>query len=341
MKFAIIVLSFLLAIPFIVAHGDHGNYVKPPYTCRLRDGNGGYCLRRLYKSDGNAWSSIDTLGNTIYFNLCGDLSTDVEGTTGCDPSAASCVYTSMGTYINAGRPTDDSLSLSVSESEDGEDSNIQFTYSNGDVCPNSESSEGESVNYQTIIQLTCDPTVANMSINSVNYNSTTCTVSVEASSMYACKRTGHWKGRGSHAWFLIFPLLCCCSICICIAACCRRHRRRCAQRKLEMNTYTAVPQQETIQSPQQPQFQPQQMMQPYIIPTQFPSQNSSQQFQPQYFQPSPYYVYMPQYPQQQQQNAVPVAPVIPLEETVIEQRENIVENDEKIARELQAKFDNE
>jgi len=346
MKLAIIVLCCLFVAPFVMGHWDKDS-VRPPYTCKIKTPNGKYCLRKLYKSSGNAWSAADSLGNTIYFNLCGDLSTDVEGTIGCDPTAASCVYTSLGTYINAGRPADDSLSATSYESSvEGEDNNIiQFSYSNGDICPNSDS------NYQTTIQLTCALNVSDISITSVNYNSTTCTVLIEANSMYACPRTGHYERHQSSSaslLFFLFPLLCCCTLCICVVACCRRMRRRCAQqqqqqkRQLEMNTYTAVPQQAPVQ---QQVVQPQQMMQPYIIPTQFPSSGqSSSQFQPQYFQPSPYYVYMPQYPvpyPQQNIQSEPVAPVIPLEETAIEQRESLVEIDERMARELQAKFDNE
>jgi len=107
------------------------------------------------------------------------------------------------------------------------------------------------------------------------------------------------------------------------------------QTQHELRTYTAVPQED----PTQPQQQQIQIPQPYIIPT---------QFQPQYFQPSQYYVYVPQYTQQQheqQQQVIPEfgvpSPAAPVIESVVEQREAQLDQDEKLARDLQAKFDNE
>jgi len=337
MKLGSLIVCLLLVLPLIVA-GDHKwkkdhKWNKAPFTCRASTDNGKYCLGRLYHQDGDAWSSSDELGNTFYFNFCGDLSSTSasDGTTAsCDPTASSCVKTSVGTFVNAGRPADDSLSIVADE----ESSVVELSYTNGDLCPTQD-----GVNYQTVIQLSCDPTGQDLLITSSNYNSSSCQVTILGVSKFACPRSGHWRRshEGPSIFAFLFPLCCCCSLCICIAACCRRRRRmmmQSQQTQHELRTYTAVPQEDPTQPQQQQQIQ---IPQPYIIPT---------QFQPQYFQPSQYYVYVPQYTQQQHQQQVipefgvpsPAAPVI---ESVVEQREAQLDQDEKLARDLQAKFDNE
>jgi len=326
MKLTIVILCLLLAVSFVA--GDRGKWRKTPYTCKIKTDQGKYCFGKLYKDSGNAWSGADSNGDIVYFNLCGDLSNEAEAssTPGCDPTAASCVLTADGTYINAGRPDDDSLAVSIEDN-----TTVQFNYSNGDACPSGFGT------YQTIIQLTCADD-QDLLITSVNYNATTCQVLVQGVSEYACPRQGHWGGRneGHGAPFFVFllPILCCCCACLCIARCCRR--RRCQRQQQTQANYTVVPQEEPAQT-QQPVAVPQ----PYIIPTQFQSQ-----FQPQYYQPNPYYVYVPQYgnpavPAPQPPVTTPVAPIIPLEDNSIEMRETQLDSDEKVARELQAKFDNE
>jgi len=324
MKITLIVLCLLLAVSFTA--GDRGKWRKTPYTCRIKTDQGKYCFGRLYKDSGNAWSGADSMGDIVYFNLCGDLSNEAEAsaTPGCDPTAAACLLTADGTYINAGRPDDDSLALSVEDN-----STIQFNYTNGDACPSGG-------NYQTIIQLSCADD-QDLLITNVNYNSTTCQVLVQGVSEYACPRQGHWgrgdgkEGHGAPFFVFLLPILCCCCACLCIARCCRR--RRCQRQQQTQANYSVVPQEEPTQQQQQPVAVPQ----PYIIPT---------QFQPQYFQPNPYYVYVPQYgnpavPAPQPPVTAPVAPIIPLEENTFEMRETQLDTDEKIARDLQAKFDNE
>jgi hypothetical protein len=54
----------------------------------------------------NAYAVKDDSGNTIYFNLCGDLGNLTEVSEfGCPSSAASCIYTESGDVLNGGLPT--------------------------------------------------------------------------------------------------------------------------------------------------------------------------------------------------------------------------------------------
>jgi hypothetical protein len=330
-------LCLLVLVPFILGHGhnrkrhqddDDGDVNEPPYDCKFKGPDGFYNLEPLYKNGGNAYSAIDNQGNTFFFNFCGDLSAEAEGSMGCDPSAAVCVLTSFGAYINAGRPSEEWVV--------GEDSNnVSITYTNGDSCVIGDVASP----YQTVLQMYCDDTTE-LNVTSVTYGN--CQVSINAVTMYACPQMGG-KSRHGGAGFMVIllPALCCCLSCLCVAACCRRRRRMCIQRKVEMGTYQPVPQ-EAPQAVAQPQVQqiPQPVVhapqypvapqlplsyQPYVVPMQY-------QFQPQYFQPPSYF-----YPQQQ----APVAPLEQANDAHIVNRENQVTDDEKIARDLQAQFDRE
>jgi len=111
-----------------------------------------------------------------------------------------------------------------------------------------------------------------------------------------------------------------------------------------MQGYQQVPLTETQNVQQnQPTVQPQ--LQPYVVPLALPQQ---QQFvmpsQFQYFQPPSYFGYPPV----TQTVPAPPAPQLPfvnnnnqVHDTHITIRENAIDQDEKLARELQAKFDNE
>jgi len=336
-----LLLCFLVLVPLILAHGKHRRNPnhedddddEPPFDCKFKGPSGFYNLEPLYKSGGNAYSVQDDQGNSFYFNLCGDLSLEDEASKGCDPNAAVCVMTSFGAFINAGRPSEEWVV--------GEDNNnVSITYTNGDSCLVGDVSSP----YQTLMQLYCADDDTEFNVTDVTYEN--CQVSINAVSKYACPQVGRRSHRRGGAGFLVvlIPAACCCVSCLCLAACCRRRRRMCRQRKTELATYQAVPQEVpqpvaqvhvqaqpvaqqsvpqypvSIQAPQVPMS-----YQPYVVPVQY-------QFQPQYFQPPSYF-----YPQQ----VTPVAPLEQANDTHIAVRENQVTDDEKIARELQAQFDRE
>jgi len=330
MKGITILLCLLLAAPFILAHDDD----EPPYDCKFKGPSSFYNLEPLYKNGGNAYSASDAQGNSYYFNFCGDLSEETESSVGCDANAAVCVATYFGSYLNAGRPSEEWVV--------GDDPNVVgITYVNGDTCKSALHATDTVTYYQTVLQLSCDSTAV-LNITSVGYSD--CQVTINATSQYACPKTGGRKAHQSSILVILLPALCCCCSCLCVVACCRRRRRMCKQQtELTSVSYQPVSQEipqpvAQVQAPQPvahtPQFSypaqaqaPQVPLayQPYVMPMQY-------QFQPQYFQPPSYF-----YPQQ----PTPVAPLEQANDSHIVNRDNQVSNDEQLAKELQAKFDRE
>jgi len=339
MKKVFFILAILFFVPTLLAHKEkgknnpHKHSGQAPYNCEFISSNGNkYDFSRLYKSQGNSYGVIDKKGDVIYFNLCGNLSQEHETSIGCDPSSAVCIQTSSKTFLSGGKPN--AAIWSEGEIPDS----VQVTYSNGDSCSSNQ-------NLQTTIVINCiEDGPENLVISTANY--TDCQITIQSSSIFACpKKHCNYSKHIGGAIMSVLMFLCCCSLFFCSCACIRR-RRQFRHRMSNPNipyqpvVHEFIPSQQSYIQPIQLQSVPQypaQSVSQYPVQSvpQYPNQPIS--FQPQYFQPSSLFSYPhpPQTPPQiRNQQVFPVS-------SFIEQREFIVDQDEKIARELQSKFDQE
>lgn len=309
----VFLVAFLCLLPFIYGQD---------YSCTINGGWANYDLTGLYKSSGNAYAGKDENGNIFYFNLCGTLQGLEEENLGCDPQASVCIQSETGVFFTAGRPGADWVQNSLS--------NVSINYNNGDLCA-SDNTNGY-VQIETTITLICSEDQSPFTIVAVNY--TDCAVNITALSSAACPKYEIHHRHVSGVLGFVLIALCVCASCLCICVCCRRRCRRnraCTRSKpVEMNSvaFHPIPQQPIQQVPQQMVAQPDQFVPMNMYPPQF------QPAPMQYYQP--YYVYPNM---QTQQN--PMVPFVQTNDHQLVQLETQADADEKLARELQAKFDNE
>lgn len=334
-KFAILLIALFVVSAICHKHhkdkhedDDDEDDRKGP-QCTLSSDYAYYDLSALSLTEG-AWSYTGADGNTYYFNFCGGVE---DSTSGCDDSAAVCVKTQYGNSLVAGRPYGD---WSVSDSE--YETQIYGTFY-GDSCTSSPDQT-----LTTVIQLSCSSDL--LTVYNVNY--TGCQVFIQALSSAACAQAPPTEEVVVFPFF--FSLICTLSLCLCCITCCFRSRRAkmLAQRKAcKKASYQKVPTQITVADAkpvQQPQV-PQQPMPYYYVP--YNNANSIQNVSAvpyPYYQPPMNGGYM--YPQFMY--AAPQAPeatLIPLDFASNSMEASRLaaqeKEDERLARELQEKFNQE
>lgn len=314
--------------------------------CMIDTTNGYYPLLELRKfPPGPAYSATDNKGNSYYWNFCATLRGLREVNLGCDESAAVCIAKPNGVYKTAGLP------IATYEAESSTDySVIKVKFSDGDVCVHGK-------NYSTEIQLSCAHGIG-FAVKSTTTSADGCQITIVAQSPSACKRyDSNTSTQVTVIPFVLFLfMLCSCGICIC--ACCRNRRaHKNKKMKTEMSNYPGVAYQNlnegpnnndnVIQVDQQPAvphvplFYPY----PYTSPVSFLQPPQEGGVPAPYMQaphPGMYYYYPNQQPVQYSQPLAPPPSSAVFEIDEVQSTHNgQLEQDERLARELQAKFDKE
>jgi len=326
--------SFLLLIGFVaIVFGQSASQS----TCQYTSSGGNYY--DLSSLSTPTFYVVETDSNgfeNLYFSICAPLSANGDcitslGESCCEGSAA-CLFSTNG--VNIGNWEDSLFSDLV-----GSDQGVEIIYSS----PNSTCDE-TGKKYKTSVRLVCDWDAA-YSISSVE-NPTACDTIITVNTSAACpvyvggsigyigesgvitvSRRVCFKTIGIIAAVVV-------GLCLCCVCCCVRRRRCMMRRRLQQQQQTAAVEltnvsfrssQPTQQIPQVPMPQYIQYVQQtpngpqyfYVQPQQQQQQQQiqPQQFQPQQFQPQQFPIVVPH---DQQLNA-----------------------DEKLARVLQAQFNQE
>jgi len=289
-----------------------------------------FSLSSLQKEVGYYTYTDPETGKIYLWNTCGSLNDY------CGANAAACISESgdLSTpdFTRAG--SIDSFSYSVYAEEDNQ--RIEVTFSDGDWC------EAYQTNRSITFVYSCDPYATEPQVTSLDTTDDCENVVLNINTVAACSMSDggsedifnhytrvYFRALMIFIWCSVglFALLCCC-------ACCALIRRRRCQRSGRCGYQRVTQQVELTQQPAQVSAKPT-----------APVLNQATQTVPQYpfamngmplqYVPAPqYYYYMPQgqTPAQQQ------PPVVPLAEA---QQDSQMEADEKLARELQAKFNHE
>lgn len=313
MKLFVAILA-ILAVAYSQDAPLCNNYVEA-------DSEFSYTLSTLRKDVGYYTYTDPNTGKIYMWNTCGSLDDY------CGANAAACISESgdlsVPDFTRAG--SIDSYSYNIYADE--EDERIEVTFSNGDWC------EAYQTNRSITFVYHCDESYTEAQVLSIDTSDDCENVVLDVYTNAACG-SGYAGGSDdifnhySRVYFRalmifiwcsvgLFALLCCC-------ACCALIRRRRCQRSGKCG-YNAVSQhveltQQVVQVPAKPTA---------------PVVNQATQTVPQY----PYFVPAPQYYYYMPQNQAPVQqpPVVPLEQV----HESQMDADEKLARELQAKFNQE
>jgi len=346
MRFAIALFCFIA-----LAYGQCTYSTYDPSTSLTYN----YDLSSLALSDGAYAYSFSDWNNSKYwiFNVCGNLDSAYNPYTyskvDCADDSAVCyqyTYNSYATYTSVGTYS----SAVYTDSMYGAGQGVAVTYQNNQlICGYSYA--------QSRFEFVCDASSYSPFVTSVQ--SSWCYDVITVHTAYACPTSGSGAGTGAteigtgfgtgisvhpnpgHHIKKTMPVgkivgmaigsfvgaAILCTICV---VCCVRRQQRCQQQRnqcqeLKNVSYSPVPQ-------QQPQQQPQPYMQPqFVAPQQYPAPSGPQAQIP-YPYPQYYFYAQPQQAVKPQPAAEPVAPLVKLEE---------VDNDEQLAKQLQAQFDKE
>jgi len=279
-----------------------------------------YDISDLYLYDGDTSYGIDDIEHASFwiFNLCGSLDELVNYfgiDSSCAPGSAACFQSSLSkseNWISAG-----SASSGVfGDSMYGVDQGVSVTYYTGDLC---ESPSGGYAYRQVRFELVCDQNTDGISTFGNTIISDGCYDTIIVNTSSACPSLNAVLGapslpadasavyEGRHFSFFMWlygPISAMALLCcICCARFCARRRQQC--KRQDTKIYEPVPQMVPVA--------------PQGTPNMIPLQN----FAPQY-----YY-----YPVQAAPQPAPAPKVAP--------REEQTNDDEALARALQAQFDQE
>jgi len=323
-QFVLLVVSYALLA--------HGTSIPCTYTS---SDNSFYDLTPLSRTDNVSPYKFSSKNGQLLYNICGNLIQNNP----CGLNSSVCFIPA-----GAGVPISEGSINSVEWSDDADDAQagVQLTYGNGDVCEFNENAAPTP--RKTVIQLKCQSDVES-NIVSVDQDSQPCKTIIEVQTRYACPSaivgTGEaggfedsWRSneaaRGDFFISLIVTAVAT-MLCICVCACirrrrCRSHCKRTQQQNLHSQTEMTVISQPLLSPPTSGvpsvSYAPAPYM-PYMQPTQY------------YYYPAP------------ATNAVsdsgllyPAPVPVPTSSADVSGDEQITA-DEKLARELQAKFNAE
>jgi len=355
MRFAIALFCFVALVC-----GQCTYYTTDPSTSISYS----YDLSSLALSEGFYAYSYSDWNNSKYwiFNVCGNLDSAYNPYTyskvDCEDDSAACyqyTYNSYSTYYSVGTYS----SAVYADSMYGAGQGVSVTYTSGAQC---------GIGYrQSRFEFVCDSSYSWTPVVTA-VDSYYCFDVITVRSSHACSLSGTGgsstsSGTGTNVHpmppsigthvrssskpvgqivgmaigsFVGTAILC--TICV---VCCVRRRQRCQERnqcqEMKNVAYSPVPQQPQPQPQQQPYMHPQ-FVAPQQYPAPAPASTSGPQAQP-YPYPQYYFYVQPQQAQPQpvatkpQPTAEPVTPLVKLEEQV--------DNDEQLAKQLQAQFDTE
>jgi hypothetical protein len=335
-------VAFLLASLFYVSLSQDCSYTTYSYDLSETIT---YDLSSLENPSGYNFYDYST-SRYWYFNICGNLSQayDIYGNSlACPSNSGACfttyngdgVFTSAGAYSN----------YYWSDSIYGVTQGVGITYGGGDDCKVMGDVTARAVHFEFL----CDyNTYFTQSIISQD-----CYDTISVNTSYACPTYNHYDSdsysysyhhhHGKYIPLVIFVVsfLSLGIICICCVCCCVHKRKHCATKCGKEVEMSHVPFQPLPQQPPQMMVQ-QPLAQPMFMPMQQMSRPQNVPYMPMQYAPPagqmPSYFYYPQQPVQVAQQPVQVAQQQPVQ--IIEQKE-VVSEDEKLARDLQSKYDNE
>jgi len=265
----------------------------------------------------NWLTANDTNGNTWFIKVC--QPDDVEDPNPLCPAGSSiCVASLNGEVSNRGT---DSTAI-FADSPFGYSEGVEIAYGADGVCPDDKTSSIKTIVEYVCIETTVEERTSNE--NTVYVDSENCFTTITVNSVYACPISG-MADDGTLETVMIAPFMTFFGLVLialllsCMCCCCMIRRRRIQKKEIAMKQFSNVAFQPipASQMNQQPQIMKQN--------PNFPAYNPYVQ-QPQFL----YY-----YPTQQQQQ-VPIQQSPP---QVVE-LDNF-DNDEKLAKQLQAQFDRE
>lgn len=333
-----------------------------------------YDLSLLSKDYGKPYSFTNSKGETYYFNFCEDLDDLSDISMKCPEDSAVCVNRDS-VWLNLGE-ADESDSM-WADSPYGSNQGIELTYGNGETCKENTDTTYKTLirlncsssDELTVVEASTDACFTTIVIR------TRYACPVPATDAHSDIYNYHHRSGSSFGFFFMMFLLCSC--CICITCCVRMCRRRrcnkkncntaCSNRNgdytaVEFQTFSesngnegpvVVPLQSVEQSPVSSQTGPA----PYFMmypphPQQLQQQQGSiypnPQQQQQFMYAPPMYV-MPSYQpvptpsssvQSSSSQSVPSPVPFPVPFPV-QSKESQIQQDERLARELQQKLNQE
>jgi len=192
---------------------------KGPDFCRYRDSYGReYDLTALANPSSGGYTFVAGI-DTVYFNVCGDLSKLVNSP-GCSEDSAVCL-------VENGVPESLGAASTAEFTDLEENLGVTLTYSGGDRC---DASDGSSSNFKTIMNFVCSPAPSNVGLGVLSAeNLDDCTMMINFTSTYACPvdssvMTASMWWVQFLSWFASFVALISC--CMCCIICVRHYRER-------------------------------------------------------------------------------------------------------------------
>jgi len=272
-----------------------------------------YYLGSIGFTSNNWVSANDVNGNLWSIRVCDDL---VDSNPLCPVNSSICVTSSTNEDVS-NRGTDSTAI--VADSPSGVFGGLEVAYGADGVCPDDKSSS-----IKTIVEYVC----SGDSVEVITIDSENCFTTITISSTYACPYHDEMTGDDEEGTVMIAPfmtffgLVLMALVFVCMCCCCMIRKRRCQKKEIAMKQFSNVAFQ-PIPANQMNQQQPQMKQNPN-----FPAYNP-------YVQPQFLYYY----PTQQQQQIQ-----VPIQQSQQPQSPQVVEleqfdNDEKLAKQLQAQFD--